>query len=120
MKKIITLFVSLFTFNVYAIPTSYKSSIKQTIYEYIKNRDNKEALMGYISLFRDSAIRNKNAIGVFQKYDLIIYYLSVFDVENTPEELDNIMINSIDSLKFFTSDSYYTCVKIGRKVYYNY
>lgn len=119
MKKLL-IFIIFFSFNAYALPTKYESYKKQTIYEYIKNRNNKDALIGYISLFRDSAIRNKSGQKVLQKYNLVIYHLSVFDIENSNDESDMIMLNSIDSLKMFTAEGYNMCIKIGRKAYYTY
>ena len=120
MKKFIILFVILLSFNGYAIPTKYNSTKKQTIYEYVKDKNNKEALIGYISLFRDSAIRNKSGQKVLLKYNLVIYYLSVFDLENSNDELDTIMLNSIDSLKMFTNEGYNICINIGRRAYNTY
>jgi hypothetical protein len=91
MKKLLFFLIVTFSTNIFAIPEHYDTDIKQFIYNNLKNNNYRQEIL---KKMRTLAIyfSEKGNNYAYNKINLTIYYIEVFDIENLPEEQQKVIL----------------------------
>jgi hypothetical protein len=91
MRNLLFSLVILFSTSVYAIPDTYDSDVKQFIYNNLKDINYKDHILNKMRSFHNYFIQ-KGDNYVSNKLKLTIYYIEMFDIENMPDEQEQVIL----------------------------